>query len=151
MPAAKPAALKLITGRGNGKDAAGRPIKTPPGFKRIPPEKPANLGPEGSLLWDRVVEELPRLELLKEMDGTALAMACHTVDRWASAVRMRLRKGMTVQTSQGRGIAPWVKIEEQAAREYRTWCNEFGLTPAGEMKLATLGKDDDGGGEDPFG
>lgn len=151
MPAAKPAKLLLLNGRGDGKDAAGRPVKLPPSFRRTTPERPEDLGLEGGRFWDQVVAELPRLDLLKELDGAALAMACHTIDRWAMAVRMRRTHGLTTATGSGtEQVAPWVRVEEAAEKAFRGWCQEFGLTPSGEMKLATLpGKDDDGD-SDPF-
>lgn len=146
---AEPAALKLLKGQGDGKDSGGRPIKHPPKFKRQAPVKPEGLSDYASSMWDHLVEHLEELDLLKELDSAALEMACETYDRWRTARDERLARGLLTTTSQGVGVAPWVRVEEAAGKEFRSWCAEFGLTPAAEMKLA---KDtSDGGTEDnPF-
>lgn len=103
---------------------------------RVPPDKPAELTPDASRLWDEIVAELPRLELLKPLDGPALHILCETYSTWCAARRLIDERGLTHHTSQGEGAAPWVGIAERASREYRGWCSEFGLTPAAETKLA---------------
>ena len=140
-----PAALKIVEGRGNGRDSGGRVVPHPPKFKRIPPEKPEYIAENeyASRLWDLVTRDLTSLNLLKEMDGTALEMGCETYARWRAAVDKRRKHGIITQSAhQGRdGVtawvaAPWVGIEERASKDFRSWCSEFGLTPAAEMKLA---------------
>jgi P27 family predicted phage terminase small subunit len=89
----------------------------------------------------------------------ALEMACETYSRWHDARRVRFEMaldsevpghGLLGVNSQGLVAAPWVGIEERAAKDFRAWCNEFGLTPAAEMKLATT--DPKAPGDDnPFG
>jgi len=148
----KPAPLKLIEGRGNGRDSGGRKVPTPPMFTRIPPEKPDHLTPYASEIWDRIVQDLPKLGLLKEVDGPSLEMLCETYSRWRVAVEMRMAaqkqapgtKGLIAKNSQGFVIAPWVNAETQASKEFRAWCAEYGLTPAAEMKLAMPTGDDEG-------
>lgn len=139
-------ALRLVgnkaPGRSNTRDAGGRLVKQPPPFRRVTPDKPEDLGPDGSALWDGVVAELPRIERLKDLDSHGLEVACRTLDRWREAVAMRRDNGLTAATSQGVTVAPWVKVEEQAASAFRAWCAEFGLTPAAETKLATSKPDD---------
>lgn len=146
---AEPVALKLIKGKGNGKDSGGREIKHPPKFHRTAPEKPVDMDGVASDTWDQIVEALEALDVLKEVDGPALRIACETYARWMEARDQRAKRGITAPTSQGVGVAPWVRVEEAASKEFRAWCAEFGLTPAAEMKLA---KDTgDGGTEDnPF-
>lgn len=132
----RPRALKLIEGRGPGVDSGGRKVGVPPAFVRIPPVKPDGMTSDASELWDQLVEELPRLQLLKPLDGPALQILCETFSTWRAARRLISERGLTHVTSQGEGAAPWVGIAERAAREYRGWCAEFGLTPAAETKLA---------------
>src|SRR6266699_4194409 len=86
----EPANLKLLHGRSPGHDSGGRPVKTPPAFKRVAPTKPSHLTPMASQMWDLLVEELMKLNLLKEADGPTLAIACETYSRWLDAKRMRV-------------------------------------------------------------
>lgn len=137
----KPSAhLKLVdSGRGAGRDSGGRKIPDTPAFRRAVPAKPDDLTPVASRMWDAVVAELPRLELLKPLDAFALEVGCETYARWHEAKRLRLRgegSGLLAKTSQGVGVSPLVRVESEASREFRAWCAEFGLTPAAEVKLA---------------
>lgn len=137
----RPHNLQLLEGRGNGKDAAGRPIPEPPPFTREAPECPEHLTGYARELWERIVPQLDNLKLLKDLDGPSLEMACETYAMWREAVDKRKSIGMI-----GKGaikgtvvIAPWVRIEISAGKEFRSWCREYGLTPSAEMSLATPG------------
>lgn len=146
MPAAnagrkgKPAHLKILDGRGNGRDSGGRNVPEPPPFTRAVPDKPADLSPIAAEMWDAIVAELPKADLLKPLDGYALQVGCETFARWHEAKRLRLSQpngGLLAKTSQGMGVSPLVRVESEASREFRAWCAEFGLTPAAEVKLST--------------
>lgn len=138
MAAPKPrhANLKLVEGRRPGVDSGGRKIATPPPFRRIPPERPEHLSPLAAELWERIVAELPRLGLLKELDGPSLEMACEAYSLWRYAKAKREKLGIISKTSQGFTVAPWLKVEQDASREFRNWCGEYGLTPSAEMRVA---------------
>lgn len=142
---AKPSHLKILDGRGNGRDSGGRTVPEPPKFQRAVPEKP--IGPDGKVdlspaaerMWDAIIQELPKADLLKPIDGYALQVGCETFARWYEAKRLRLLQpnfGLLAKTSQGMGVSPLVRVESEASREFRAWCAEFGLTPAAEVKLA---------------
>lgn len=146
---AKPANLRIVEGRGRGRDSGGRPIRLPPGFRRLPPVKPADLSEDAAEVWDEFVEELQRLQVTKPVDGPALEMACETYARWKTAKRERIAEGLTSENSQGRVTSPLVGIEERASKEFRAWCAEFGLTPAAEAKLRSP-EANDGGENNPF-
>lgn len=137
----KPAAhLRLLEdGRSPGRDSGGRKVPEPPPFARAVPEKPEGLSAPASVMWDAVVAELPRIDLLKPLDGFALRVGCETYARWHDANRLRRERensGLLAKTSQGVGVSPLVRIESEASREFRAWCAEFGLTPAAEAKLS---------------
>jgi P27 family predicted phage terminase small subunit len=150
-PKAKPAGLKIIEGRGNGRDSGGRKIKESPGFKRDAPSPPSWLSKEARDEWDRIVPELVRLNVTKPLDRAALAAYCETWSRfvWAQdAVRI---DGLTVIGSQGQPVKnPAVAIAEAASKEIRAWAAEFGLTPSAENNLAGA-KGEDGDKSNPFG
>lgn len=158
-PRSKHPVLKLMenTGRKEGHDAAGRPIPEVPAFSRKLPEKPAVLSPDAEWMWDKVIEQMGTVGVLKPLDGPALEVICETFARWRQAVRIRQmpaetapgfedeadpskRKvtpgGLLNVNSQGVVAGAWIGIEERAGRDFRAWCAEFGLTPAAEKNLA---------------
>ncbi|GIH76150.1 phage terminase small subunit P27 family [Planobispora longispora] len=147
---AAPAGLKLLEGRGKGRDSGGREVTPPPAFRRLPPERPEDLTEEAAALWEEFVDELQRLQLLKPVDGPALQMACEAFARWKEARRILAIEGMTYVAHTGLvKVNPLVGVVERASAEFRAWCAEFGLTPAAEGKLAT-GAGDDGDEGNPF-
>src|SRR5947209_1670732 len=92
-----PAHLKLLNGRGPGRDSGGRKVALPPGFRRLAPEKPEWLSPEAAAESERVMPELLRLEIIKEVDGPALAAYC---EAWATFVAATARvrsEGLTYE------------------------------------------------------
>jgi P27 family predicted phage terminase small subunit len=139
----RPAGLKILEGRGHGRDSGGRPVKEPPGFARVAPTKPDDLPPDASALWDRIIAAYASMGLLKEVDGAALEVTCVTFARWRDAYRQRLENGATVMTPTGEKRAPWVLTEEAASKEFRAWAAEFALTPSAEARLAPTPAADD--------
>lgn len=153
MPApAKPPALKLLNGRGNGKDSAGRTVPIVPKFEREAPEAPAWLAGEALAEWQRIVPQLEQLDLLKAADRACLATYCETWSRWVDAVAEYKANGLTlINPDSGRiGKNPAVAIAEAAATQLRAFANDFGLSPAGERNLASTPTVDDNT-DDPFG
>ena len=149
-PKPKPPGLKLLEGRGNGRDSGGREVKPPPGFARLAPEPPEWLTQEARAEWDRVVPEMQRLELLKVPDRAALAAYCETWARFVHAQMQIKIDGLTVEGSQGQPVKnPVVAIAETAGRELRAWCGEFGFTPSAENNLNVGGSNGDDE-DDPF-
>lgn len=148
---AEPIGLKLLKGTKNEegvtRDSGGRAVPQPPPFSRAAPVRPEHLDPDGAWLWDQVVDQMNSVGLLKPLDGSALEVMCETFSRWREAVRMRKEQarrdeeqnefgsGMLHGNSQGKVTAPWLGIEERAAKDLRTWFAEFGITPAAEKNL----------------
>lgn len=128
--------LRLLTGRGPGKDSAGRSIPEPLPVDRAQPSKPENLTADAEWLWDQVLAQYSSVGLLKPLDASSLEVACETFARWREAVRQRKLHGMIGKNSQGVVTAPWVGIEERASKDFRAWCAEFGFTPASEKNLS---------------
>lgn len=146
--------LRIISGQGQRKDgrwtdSGGRPVDPGPNFHRRPPEKPAGLSPDADWLWDRVIEQMGTVGLLKPIDAAALESLCETFARWREAVRYRQEHALLAKNSQGTVAAPWIGIEERASKEFRSWCAEFGITPAAERHL--IGREMSGqNDENPF-
>lgn len=142
-PKPKPAGLKILEGRGNGRDSGGRPIKATPGFTRLPPEPPDFLAGRAREMWDQVVSELQRLQLLKPIDQAALTAMCLTWERLCAAQAIVKREGLVLEGKNGPVKNPAVLIVESAGKELRAWSAEFGLTPSAEGRLGSLVPDDD--------
>lgn len=139
-----PPNLRVLKGKGENPagqqtDSAGRPLPVTPDFRRGIPQKPFELEGDASDIWDMIVRELGRVDVLKPIDGPALEMACETYARWKEASRQRRKLGALAKNSQGVVVAPWVRIESEASNQFRAWCSEFGLTPAAENKVGDAG------------
>lgn len=147
---AVPRNLKLLQGTASGKDSGGRTVPPEIPFKRGPLVKPAELSKDASWLWDQVIEQMATVGLLKPLDAASLEMTCEVFARWRCAVRERELRGLfSTNVGGAEVIGPWVRIESEAARDFRVWCAEYGLTPAAEKNLRS-GDDDDGLKDNPF-
>ncbi len=150
MPAAaKPATLKLLNGRGEGRDSAGRPVNTGPSFRRLPPEAPDDLIGEARDEWERVVPGLARLDLLKPEDRALLVAYCETWAVFCEATDTIRREGLFIEAKQGMIPHPAVGIQRNTAKELRALAAHFGLSPSAEQALSR--GPDDGDDENPFG
>lgn len=149
-PIPKPPGLKLIEGRGNGRDSGGRPVAVTPEFVRGAPEPPDWLPDEARDEWDRVVPQLDQLGLLKALDRAVLTAYCLTWARMVEAYKDVASGALTTRGSQGQLVKhPSVMVLETATRELRALAAEFGMTPSAEGRLgAKDGRDGDQG--NPF-
>jgi P27 family predicted phage terminase small subunit len=145
-----PRNLKLLNGRGPGVDSGGRPIEPPLPFERGPLVKPDHLSDDASWLWDLVVAQMAGIGLLKPLDAASLEAVCEVFARLREAVRVRQEQGLEDRNARGNPVAGWwVRVESEASREFRSWCAEYGLTPAAEKNLKS-GDHDGGITENPF-
>ncbi len=147
---AKPAALKLIEGRGGGRDSGGRVVKEPPGFVRLPPEPPGFLSRDAIEEWHRIVPELQRLHLTKPIETAGLTAYCLTWQRLVDAQALidANPTGLLYEGKQGLVRHPAVGVIESASKDLRAWAAEWGLTAASEQKLSTSEATD--GDANPF-
>lgn len=147
---AAPAALKLLHGRGRGRDSGGRSVEPIPGFRRIAPKPPTWLSREAAAEWRRVVPGLASLDVLKEEDRALLTAYCETWATFVRASRLVQSEGLTIQAAQGQLPHPAVGIARVAGRELRAFAGHFGLTPSTENAVASRGADDGSSGDNPF-
>ena len=145
-PKARPPALKLLTGRGSGRDSGGREVRPGPAFRRLPPEAPDWLPGEARAEWERVVPELARLQLLKPIDAAALTAYCLAWHRLVSATKQLAGEKQVIDGKR----TPLIVSAENASKELRAWCGEFGCTPSAEGRLNVPSGDEDGGDDNPF-
>lgn len=145
-----PLGLKVLNGRGNGRDSGGRPIKKGPDFAREAPSMPSWLEGEARNTWKRTVPELARRGLLKRVDRDALVAYCVAVQTMRDAYRLIADEGLTIEQGTGsRKPHPAFQILAQSQNTIRAFAHEFGLTPASEANIVR--GDEDGGQEgNPF-
>lgn len=152
-PAAAPAPLKLIKGKGPGKDSAGRPVNVPPKFRRGAPDAPDMLSDLAREEWNRIVPGLEQLDLLKGEDFAALVEHCETWSTYVQALQLVRANGIVlINPDNGRVYKnPALAAAEAAGQQLRASCREFGLTPSSEQNLGKpMGGDSDGGENDPY-
>lgn len=132
---AKPAALKLLNGRGPGQDSAGREVNEGPSFVRDAPDPPEWMAGEALEEWNRVVPECHRLRMLSRVTRGSLASYCESWQMFVTATEILHREGILFEAKQGLIPHPAVNIQRQAGAEIRRWAQEYGLTPASEQKV----------------
>lgn len=135
---AKPAGLKLVNGRGPGKDSGGRTVHQAPKFNRGAPEPPDSLSDGAREEWDRIVPGLDQLDLLKPEDYAALVEHCETWATYIACVGLVRRDGIVLVNPENGRIYknPALAAAEAAGAQLRASCREFGLTPSSEQNLA---------------
>ena len=137
-PKHDPVPLKILKGRGSGKDSRGYSIPAAPSFERAAPEPPDWMTGEARALWDRIAPGLERLDLLKPEDFTAFTAYCETWATYVEAVQRLRCEGLTV-THAKTGMVhknPTLTAVEQAGAQCLRFAVEFGLTPVAEISLA---------------
>ena len=144
MPAAKPANLKLLSGRSPGRDSGGRKV-IQSGIERGVPDKPDDMSVEASAEWDRLVDGSGIRSWLKPADRAALVNLCET---WSEVVRLRkylrrngFKQRVTVRDSAGAESIkyverPEVKMYRATLVEHRYLSTAFGVTPVAETAAA---------------
>lgn len=104
------------------------------------PDKPADLTPEASAEWDRVVPELAAVGALVAVDRAALVTYCTAWGEWVEATRILEAEGRIIlepiQSARGEVIGhrqklhPAVRLAREAFDRVRAMLSAFGLTPA---------------------
>jgi len=107
----QPAALRLLNGRGPGKDSAGRTVNTGPAFVRRAPDPPSWLEGEALAEWQRIVPELERLRLLSGPSRSSLTAYCVMVATHSAATAVITREGLMVTTARGPRPHPALAVQ----------------------------------------
>ncbi|MFA5866902.1 MAG: phage terminase small subunit P27 family [Actinomycetota bacterium] len=95
--------------------------------------------------WKRIVPELVRLGLLTQVDKAALAAYCESWAVWKKATDYLVKKKCQTypiydEFGQVKALKPLpqVKIANDALKQLRAFCTEFGLTPSARTRLGTF-------------
>jgi P27 family predicted phage terminase small subunit len=145
-----PPGLKILQGRGNGRDSGGRLVPVPPALERGLPETPSWLPPEVAAMWELIAPQVDELGAIKPQDGLILAALCEIAATYAAAVVDVYAHGQ-VLTNPKTGMPhknPALAVAETARRDLLRYAREFALTPLAESLLGKLPRDDDE--DDPF-
>ena len=110
--------------------------------------KPANnniklptwLDREGKKEWERIVKELEELNILTNVDITALGMYCDAYSKYQLATKKINEEGMFIEYTNKAGATniiehPAVKAQVKYADLIKKLCGEFGLTPSARAKI----------------
>ncbi|OBB20606.1 phage terminase small subunit P27 family [Mycolicibacterium elephantis] len=150
-PQAAPANLRLLKGRGNGKDSAGRVVPEVPKFNRGAPEPPEWLSDLAREQWELCAPSLDKLDLLKPEDHAVFTAFCESWATYVLAMREARAGSLTLVTDKGYEYKnPALSIAESASRDLLRFAREFGLTPAAEQQVGKAKADDGGQDDDPF-
>lgn len=138
-----PTNLKLI--RGN-------PGKRPIRMDEFRPERgipscPRHLKGEARKEWKRITEELDKYGMISAVDRGALAIMCSCWGRYVAAEEMIEKAAESAPGSAGLFVkspnnfpiqSPWLAVSNKAMEQYKSYCTEFGLTPASRVRAAPM-------------
>ena len=154
-PAPAPAGLKLLHGRGDGRDSGGRPVPKPPAFERMAPDAPEWLPPDAREMWERTVPALDLLRLVKEPDLGVLTSYCLAWDQLVRSVKAYQEHGFVTTNARSQRVTvnPAVAAARAAMRDVLVLARELGCTPSAEANLASMpvpSDPEDSSAFDPF-
>ena len=117
---------------------------------------PTDLSPYARECWEELEAELRSLNLLTVLDRPSFRLACETYAIAREALdeltvkkadgtpdRRTRKRELTAKDGVHGGTLkrhPAIMIYQQASREFRQWCVEFGLTPSGRASLRPMGR-----------
>lgn len=127
-----PTNVKKFRGNPGKRPLNEREPSPPPAIPQCPP----NIKGAGRKEWKRITVELAKLELISEMDKTALAVYCDIFNRWIEASAKLREFGMVVVSSQGFPMqSPYMSIVNKCLDQMRQYLTEFGMTPSSRSRL----------------
>lgn len=117
-------------------------------------EPPAELNEWGQGLYVQIMEEYTKIGLVSRLDTGSLLVLCNEFGTYCEADDIVKGKGLEVEEAvyNAKGELcgtktipnPMLKVRNDAFKNYKTLCTEFGLTPSSRATLsAPPPKDDD--------
>lgn len=92
-------------------------------------------------IWKSVAPELDQLNILAKIDATALEAACRgaaqalAADRGMEKLQAKINRGRGEQEDFYR-LSILNSVSKKGWQQWKSFCTEFGLTPASRGKLA---------------
>jgi P27 family predicted phage terminase small subunit len=147
-----PTALKRL--RGNpGK----RPIKdSEPQYDVVLAAPPKGLHPLAAELWRQMMPQLTASRVLTEGDLAAFQVMCEVGAKWKYAVEkswegmLYCPAGYAIDEAGNKvpkgplRVNPYVRIADEAGRQFKAMLVEFGMTPASRTKVEVARDPDEG-------
>lgn len=134
----KPTVLKVLEGNPGKRQLNKNEPKPAP----ISPKIPKWLDADAKKMWRHLAPQLASLGLLTIVDGYSLAAACQSYSTWVRCEEYLQENGMTYTTIADSGCEyvyqrPEVAISNKALQAFKSFCTEFGLTPASRCRIDT--------------
>lgn len=133
----KPTVLKVLEG-----NRGRRPLQSEPEPAKGQPDIPTGLSEVAARVWGSLSEELDRLGLLTVIDGCALEAACRAyagaveADEIIAGLQGRIRNGKRTDQKSFYRLSIMNAVSKKNWQQFKSFCTEFGLTPASRSKLA---------------
>jgi P27 family predicted phage terminase small subunit len=100
------------------------------------PAPPDDVPPEGHRLWDTIVAELERVNLVDRIDYPALIALCTQWARAEKARRVLAQEGMFALGSMGQIVEhPALAIERNAHALFLRFAEHYALTPVARARI----------------
>ena len=129
----KPTAQKVLEGNPGKRELN---TKEPKPIKKAP-ACPKWLDDEAKKEWKRLSKQMEQLGILTEVDMTSFAGYCQAYARWKEAEEFISKHGAIVKTSSGYWQqVPQVAIAHKYLTIMKSFCQEFGLTPASRSRIS---------------
>ena len=109
-------------------------------------EAPSELNEWGVKLWNDLFMEYGKVNLITRLDLGSLLMMCNEFGTYCEAddlikiqglqvpVEIYNQKGEVVGTKTD--VNPMLRVRDNAAKQYKMFCVEFGLTPVSRAKIS---------------
>ena len=130
----KPTALKKLEGTYRKDRAVSNEIQ--PSIE-IGLTAPNDLNEWGVKLWDDVMSEYSKIGLITKVDMASLMAVCMEWGIYCEACDIVSSQGLQVSDDKGNlQVNPARRIANDAFKNYKSMCIEFGMTPASRTKIS---------------
>lgn len=109
-------------------------------------EAPSELNEWGIKLWNDLFMEYGKVNLITRLDLGSLFMMCNEFDTYCEADDLIKIQGLEIEvdvfnlkgelTGKKKEINPMLRVRDNAAKQYKMFCVEFGLTPVSRAKIS---------------
>jgi len=104
-------------------------------------KRPTWLDAVGREMWNRIVKELRATDMMTNVDVYALAIACDAYSKFVLTSKAIKKDGLVLEHKNTKGATnrvanPNAALANQYAKMFKSFCSEFGLSPAARARLA---------------
>ena len=109
-------------------------------------EPPSELNEWGVNLWNDLFLEYGKVNLITRLDLGSLLVMCNEFGTYCEADDLIKAQGLQVEAEvynqKGEVVGtktevnPMIKVRDNAAKNYKMFCQEFGLTPVSRSKIS---------------